>query len=794
MNKPSRSWEIFTAAELKNYLKNIKYTNVTYGTEHKFVENDKGLILINESLSDDAIIIGFNGGKNYYKDIWDYFGIIYRDDSYSDKNAMKIFRVRNEEIDQLAWNDKRMTGYDVSSLSSTGYNYGKPITNDEGDNIGGITFGDVTPEAFYWTEKDDDGDDNYSALRMIRDLIKLSDNDSVESTSAYTAFSKDMQEYNNYQSDIVAQVEREVKELVEANYKHIYDEYMSAKALQQDSIDNKMQKFKTQLDLVNTKFNYNRAIYTMYLNFLINDSVVLIDTNSKDWVENCLINFEHDQIGPSGQFTINILFKQNERSMRMINELEIKLMSICNIYKDNDTSTLKNTLDLYYNCKYKYGYGDESNIRSDWYLGMISGYDSKITNGNLEYTIKGYSTLMSQREVRLSPKPEYSKFVSEVDGKEYDVANPLLYINRIFEVEFNEVDENNQNYRLYGLRFLSNIDITDNGSIIYPSGDYKLNEQKNLFEVINDILAGTTTKDEYKRLQLDQAKNTQTYTPIQKQIFNYYIDDRENSEYKLGCVYIYKMPSYTINEDTGTEMISSNLDMPFTYFGACDNAYNHMIVSWEPNFDGQSLRCLATNLVNGTYTDLKALDNNGNIISVLGLGAVRTGVTDSNEMITSVLQEYSNWAFVTQYPYNAKLTILGVPAEIPFSAVIKVLPIMGANNGDQLIHHSQGFYFVTGRIDKLSASGYTTELSLTKLTPGFKPEYTESSSDAYAIEEKTADEQSFDELIANKTAEIMSSLKSQDDFYTHYDYMSSKNNGDDKDLNSDDVETINGMM
>ena len=92
---------------------------------------------------------------------------------------------------------------------------------------------------------------------------------------------------------------------------------------------------------------------------------------------------------------------------------------------------------------------------------------------------------------------------------------------------------------------------------------------------------------------------------------------------------------------------------------------------------------------------------------------------DDNARVLSTIQEYDNWAFCTQYPYKASMTLLGVPCEVPMTGKIKVIAKMG--NED---HHSSGVYMVLGNTDKINSSGFFTELELFKFVPGYNPAYT----------------------------------------------------------------------
>ena len=91
---------------------------------------------------------------------------------------------------------------------------------------------------------------------------------------------------------------------------------------------------------------------------------------------------------------------------------------------------------------------------------------------------------------------------------------------------------------------------------------------------------------------------------------------------------------------------------------------------------------------------------------------------DKNRMIISTIQEYSNWSFITQYPYKANMTILGAPCEVPLTAIIGVRAFIGEQE-----HHSSGAYVILKKTDRINSSGFFTEFELFKFVTGYNPEY-----------------------------------------------------------------------
>lgn len=483
------------------------------------------------------------------------------------------------------------------------------------------------------------------------------------------------------------------------------------------NISNKMKTFKNMLDKLNDKFNNNRAVYTMYYKMTMNTGQVLVDTTSKDWVENCFISFNHKMngSGEANTFTLDLLFKPSDRSIIVINALESKLLASCAIY--NSETELKEQSDLYYNCIYQYGYGDETDMRSPLYYGTIMDYDCSLENGNLHYTITGYGGLYSAKEYRISSKEEY---LTDKNGA--TINDPISFITRIFEVEFGKNNE-------YAVK---NVNI-DKSKITYPGDDYKQFNQKNIFQVVEDILSGCMTTDQYNAMSGTTSDDNpdgeqKTFLPNQKQMFGYYIDNTQTEGGgKYGTVYVYKMESLygEENKDKTVETIEPDCGISFGWFAPSTGSYNHIVKDWKPKFEGSPLMALATTYRSGGDTYYTMTDS-GNIEPVVSLSAARQGISDSNanKMILSTIQEYNNWTFVTQYPYSASMTLIGVPCEVPMTGKIRVIAKMGTQN-----HHSSGVYMILGKTDKINSSGFFSEFELYKFAPGYDPNYQSINSD-----------------------------------------------------------------
>lgn len=526
------------------------------------------------------------------------------------------------------------------------------------------------------------------------------------------------QDYAEKNKELQAQQEAENKAKAE---QAAYD------AIQVKKISTLMGSFKTTLDKLNAKFCNNRAIYTMYFKMTLNNNnIVLVDTTSSNWDENCLVSFKYELngSGDGNQFTLSLLYKPNDRGISSVKTLEAALLSNVGITTDESGKNLKDITVLYNNCSFQYGYADEFDLRSPIYSGMITNYDCKIDNGNLRYTISGIGGLTSLKESRISAKDEYLK-----DGETDVSQSPLLYIKNIVKIEL-------ESKGLYTVQIMNNIDPKD---VVTIGDDYKQFSQKNIFQVINDILSQCITKD-----QKDILNSNKRILPSQKQMFGYFIDDSvtqgDDGKTYGGCIYIYKLPTVNENEDkSNVNSPKADLGITFNWFGPGNSGYSGIVKDWVPKYDGSALNALAVNLLShDESTSYYTMDEEGNVIQIQGLGAAREGTLGTTDKgIASTIQEYSNWAFVTQYPYNATMTIIGCPCEVPMIGQIAINALMGSEK-----HHSSGVYFVLKKTDTINNSGFWSEFELVKIVPTYNPEYSEIKANESKIEDPKAPDNS----------------------------------------------------
>lgn len=409
---------------------------------------------------------------------------------------------------------------------------------------------------------------------------------------------------------------------------------------------------------VNDKFNSNRAVYTQYLYFEFHGNV-LIDTTSLDYSQNCMVSFKNTQEGATegagNTFEARLAFAPNPRNYQTIEKIDKKLLVVGQITTDStNCNELKSFSEYFYNCKFQYGYADDPNLRSPMYKGILTKYTCNVENGIFIYTLSGTTTgLAVEKEIRLTQKSSYL-----VDENGNEIKNPLLFIKRIFDVEFGENAENSEKKGLYDIKFLDNLLEDD---VEFSGGDLQYYTQKNLFEALKDILNACLTSEEKEIYD-----NGKFIAPTQKQTYGYYIDPKEDSDNpnKIGTVVIYKVPMEIKNlksslndmkdkaeqkdddnadennskdDDASSDNIAMYTDpiVSFNWFGQASNgAYNHLVKSWEPEVDGMVLMAMASALKtnDGFYY---TLDSDGNIVKLNSMGAARLGINLKNSSVVN---------------------------------------------------------------------------------------------------------------------------------------------------------------
>ncbi len=101
-----------------------------------------------------------------------------------------------------------------------------------------------------------------------------------------------------------------------------------------------------------------------------------------------------------------------------------------------------------------------------------------------------------------------------------------------------------------------------------------------------------------------------------------------------------------------------------------------------------------------------SIDKNGNIVDTFA-----PSLTSSSKYLKTTEADRSWWSQMTQFPITAKLTIKGLLRPSILMSYVKVNTYFYGHK-----HVSSGLYVITKQEDQINNSGYTTTLSLTRLS------------------------------------------------------------------------------
>lgn len=118
--------------------------------------------------------------------------------------------------------------------------------------------------------------------------------------------------------------------------------------------------------------------------------------------------------------------------------------------------------------------------------------------------------------------------------------------------------------------------------------------------------------------------------------------------------------------------------------------------------------------------DRVALDNDGNYVKTEGTVTMTAEEYDNSGVSEDLAKTLS-----TSFPFNGTLKVLGNP-DINILDSIDILPMVG-----NTAHHSKGRYIVTAVTDDIGLDGYTTTLSVTKMSDSLSSDAASSGASNY---------------------------------------------------------------
>lgn len=434
-------------------------------------------------------------------------------------------------------------------------------------------------------------------------------------------------------------------------------------------------------------------MYTTFLKFTVNDFTLL--TTSRDPLQNIMQSFEIEKngTGKANNFTVRIAYGPDIGDIGGkewdINLLDSLLEKVVNVEAKTEFTTRT--------CKLQYGYAylNGEQVIDEEYTGMIIDYTVELTEGMLLYTITGYSSIVYFNELKqdiATPNVD-----SEGKGKPTEVAKGI--IETWLKDSYKCMADDNV--------------IGSDAAVSLPA-----QLDKNISSALTEIIGCAVHESQSSMLE-DGSD-----VPNEKLItYDWFVSDQAEKD-APGSIWI------IMNNPEEDEMKEPDADVVFNWMTPAKNSgYDHIVISFKPEFSGKVRLAKAASLHNPkkedgtldsdvTDEDLLSgsffLDDEGKLQRVASSTAPQTG-GDFESVVINRHRDKSAWVHDIQYPYKATMVTVGIPITIPITGRIGIHPMIYGKE-----HHSAGVYQVLSTVDAIDGGGsYTTTWNLLKLN-GFK--------------------------------------------------------------------------
>lgn len=457
-------------------------------------------------------------------------------------------------------------------------------------------------------------------------------------------------------------------------------------------IEAKMSKVANVLTKVHSGLKCE-PMYTTFLKFTINDFTLL--TTSRDPIQNIMQSFEIEKngTGKANNFTIRIAYGPDigdtDGRDWDINLLDSLLEKTVNPEVGAEFSTRT--------CKLQYGYAylNGEQLIDEEYTGMVLDYTVELSEGMLLYTITGYSSIVYFNEL----KEDIATPNVDNEGK----GKPTEVVKGIVED------------KLSGM-YVCKADGDIIGSDVAVSLPAQLD--KNISSAITEILGYAV--HESQSIMLEDGSQI----PAEEVItYDWFVEDKAESDNE-GTLWIIQ------NDPKADTDKQPDADVVFNWMTpAKDSGYDHIVISFKPEFSGKVRLAKAVSLLNPKKEDGSLdeeatdenlldgsyfLDDNGALQYTHSTTTPQTG-GDIETVALNNHRDRSGWVHDIQYPYKATMVTVGIPITIPITGRIGIHPMIYGKE-----HHSAGVYQINSTVDSIDGGGaYTTTWNLMKLD-GFK--------------------------------------------------------------------------
>lgn len=393
------------------------------------------------------------------------------------------------------------------------------------------------------------------------------------------------------------------------------------------------------------------SLYTPFIEFIVG-GIKFATYESNDYFMQMSCTFSGTGLDVANQYSIQLAYMPKpNQDPNFIDE------ALAGVTADNKPVTIR------------FGYNGIPgyNLLSSTYKCLITGYTVTIQNNYFYYTINCVSQGTMYREQRFNfPR------VPNID--------PINWIYQCWTGNIKGLESLSDQYDL-------KIDQDAYGHVEKMDIGYNKDSEGNVTN--NDSALNDVTVFEFLDTVLYNIKDT----------------DNDNAVYWYELVDTKEKQTVVIHRTVieSEKDLSGLATFTFDWGGNHqDNSTNNLILSFETEYKGEVNIAMTEDIFSKKY----AIDSEGRKLTAMGYFEYL--VPDY------VRQDYYRdakfWSRSTLWAYNAQMELLGIPADIPIGAYIEVNPLIYGRK-----HHTAGIYIITGARCDISANGFRTNLSLTKV-------------------------------------------------------------------------------
>lgn len=512
------------------------------------------------------------------------------------------------------------------------------------------------------------------------------------------------------------------------------------------NMDTMAKRFENMLNSVTNMINDNN-IYSVWIKLVIGKSKkfqIVFDTSSTNRDENLFIGLDYEKCGAgvANKFTFKVaydLFHYGQNTKGNVEKLDEL------VYKAMNTTEYKEAMDMFY-CKFQYGYNVTGNtqIVSPLYEGLILDIIPSIdyTNGKTYYTISGNS-IISGASITYSFDEIGNSETEEGRWKGLDLVLWILWyyhgnratISQLPQDYSGNIDNQHDDVKK-GISPAMNIDIPadlmNSSSNVYMPQMNEMTAIDYCKEVLNKTVNINDSRFNGDTKNPDYDLEDDEFRPY----YTLYITDSGGSG--VPTIHIAFISS---KDDENTRKEAYPINFNFTWY----NQRNSIVINWQPDVsvrnylltraENEHKKLTLQKIQDAVNSTLKDTGNNvknavedaknkinsivkgessyitgaaESVISHIVSGSIALGVLAANAVLDSKIKELSN---TTEEFYKAKLTLVGIPCDIPIGVLLDIKPVILES-----ISRTQGKYYTLGAKDTINSNGlFTTTIEVFRL-------------------------------------------------------------------------------